>query len=226
MAVALAAVAPASPAAAHPTGPETNPVGSLQWLPNFTNEKPAKGLHRLVVVYDRSLNSAGKPADLLAKGAFALRIGSTSPGLRMKGHSPRVSSIDDSGAPGALDEVVIAVHGDVRDGDCEEAGTSSFSAAYSSTKTFFHPGHLPYEPQSGPGACEIVDSSTRSGSGFQTRVTTYVPGFWIDVQWSSSGPTPQIWYEAVYDTQGEDGAFYRTADSAGASTSVQGPPPS
>jgi hypothetical protein len=221
--LALATLAPAGTAVAVPAGPETNPVGSLRWLPSFTNAKPAAGLNRLVVVYDRSLNSAGKPAALFAKGPFALRIGSTSPGLRMKGHSPGVGSIDEAGP---LGEAVIAVHGDVRDGDCAEAGSPAFSAAYSSTRSFLHNGSTPYEPESGPGACEVVDSSTRSGSGFQTRVTTYVPGFWVDVQWSSSAPTPQVWYEALYDSQGENGPFYTTSDSAGASTSIQGPPPS
>jgi hypothetical protein len=222
--VALASLTPVGTASAAPAGPETNPVGTLRWLPENTNERPAAGVHRLVVIYDRSLNSSGKPSTMLANGAFGLKIASLSPDLRMKGHSPAVGSIDDAGGPAQLDEVFVGVEGDVRDGACSRAGTSGFSAAFTTTRTFVHPGSSPYTPQSGPGACEVVDSSTPTGGGFQTRVTTHVPGFWIDVQGPGQVLT-ELWYEAVYDTDGESGDFYETSDDAGASKSVGSPPP-
>lgn len=175
--LALAALAPASTVAAAPAGPETNPVGTLRWLPDNTNEAPPAGLHRLVVIYDRSLNAAGKPAELLTKGAFGLKIATTTPDLRMKGHSAGVGSIEDAGGPAEIDEVFMGVEGDIRDGACSRVGTSGFSAAFTSTRTFVHQGTEPYEPQSGPGACEVVDSSVAVSGGFQTRVTTHVPGF-------------------------------------------------
>jgi hypothetical protein len=226
--VALAALTPVGTASAAPAGPETNPVGTLRWLPDNTNEKPAAGLNRLVVIYDRSLNSAGKPSALLAKGAFGLKIATTSPDLRMKGHSPAVGSIEDAGGPAELDELFVAVEGDIRDGACSNVGTAGFSAAFTSTRTFLHQGSSPYTAQSGPGACEVVDSSTPANGGFQTRVTTHVPGFWIDVEWPVHDETggqllPEVWYEAIFDTGGESGDFYETSDTAGSSKSISVP---
>ncbi|MGH2691128.1 MAG: hypothetical protein ACRDHM_01340 [Actinomycetota bacterium] len=228
--VALAALAPANAASAAPAGPETNPLGTLTWLPNNTNQTPPAGLHRLVVIYDRSLNAAGKPSALLANGAFGVKITTTSPDLRMKAHSPRVGSV---AGTGGIDEILLAVEGDTRDGACSKAGTSGFSEAFSSTRLFVYPGSSPYQPQNGPGACEVVNSSTRVSGGFETRVTTHVPGFWIDVEW----PTPDdplgpggggdlltdVWYEAVYDTGGQSGEFYQTSDAAGTSRSIGSP---
>lgn len=223
----LAALAPVRTAASAPAVPETNPVGTLRWLPDNTNETPPPGMHRLVVIYDRSIDAAGKPSSLLAKGAFGLKFATGSPDFRMKSHSPAVESLSDSGGPSMspLDEAFAAVAGDVRDGDCSRAGTSAFSAAFTSTKIFIHYGPTPYVPQSGPGACEVVSSSIPVAGGFQTRVTTHVPGFWIDIDWP--GATGQllaeVWYEAAFDTQGESGAFYQTADAAGTSRSVGRP---
>jgi len=229
----LATLAPASTAAAAPAGPETNPVGTLMWLPDNTNETPVAGLHRLVVVYDRSLNAAGKPSALLTKGAFGLKIATTAPELRMKGHSPGVGSVEDAGGPAEIDELFLGVEGDVRDGACSSVGTAGFAEAFTSTRTFTYPGSSPYQPLNGPGACEVVDSSVQVTGGFQTRVTTHVPGFWIDVEWpthedelGSGGPghlLAEVWYTAVYDTAGESGDFYETADAAGASSSIGSP---
>ena len=226
--LALAAVAPVGTASAAPAGPESNPVGTIRWLPSNTNQTPPPGLHRLVVVYDRSLNAAGKPTALAAKGAFGLKIGTTSPDLRMVGHSSEVGSLQDEGAPAEVDQIFMGVHGDVRDGACSGVGSSSFSAAFTSTRTFVHPASSPYQPQSGPGACEVVDSSVPVSGGFQTRVTTHVPGFWIDFEWPVHEETgghllPEIWYQAVYDTGGESGDFYETADASGASRSISVP---
>jgi hypothetical protein len=231
--LALATLAPAGTAAAAPAGPEANPVGTLRWLPDNTNETQPAGLHRLVVIYDRSLNAAGKPSTLLTKGAFGLKIASSSPDLEMKAHSPGVGSLGDEGAPPEIDEAFMGVHGDVRDGACSSVGTSGFSAAFTRTRTFVHPGSSPYQPQNGPGACEVVDSSTQVSGGFQTKVTTHVPGFWIDVDWpthedevgsgGSAHLLADVWYTAVYDTAGEDGDFYETSDAAGASRSLGSP---
>ena len=231
----IAALAPAGRAGAAPAGPETNPIGTLRWLPDNTNESSQvpSGLSRLVVIYDRSLNSAGKASDLLTNGAFGVKFSTTSPEIRMKGHSSGVEGTQDAGLPSpALDEVFAGVHGDIRDGACSKAGTSSFAAAFTTTRVFFHAGGSPYQPQTGSGACEVVQSSTPVGSGFQTRVITYVPGFWIDVEWPEhSDPLDvtggqalaDLWYTAVYDTEAESGDFYETADSAGISDSVGSP---
>jgi hypothetical protein len=222
----LAALVPTGAASAAPAGPETNPVGTIMWLPPNTNQgsQVPQGQNRLVVIYDRSLDLAGKPADLLANGAFGLKTVSNSPGLRMKNHSPHVDSIDDAGGDqlDPLDEVFAGVQGDIRDGDCDEAGTSGFSAAFSTTRTFLHQGATPYQAQNGPGACEVVEASAGSPGAFQTRVTTYVPGFWIDFAGATGpgGGPAQVWYTAVYDTEGESGEFYETADSAGSSRTV------
>ncbi len=208
---------------ARPAGPFTNPLGSLQWLPDYANESPQTGKYRLVVVYDWSLTS-GKPDALLAKGAFAMKLATLSPELRMTGHSPSVSSIP---APTALDQAAMALEGDVRDAACSRAGMPGFSEAYSYTRTFNHAGPHPYVPRQGPGVCEQVESSTAQGGGFRTRVTTHVPGFWIDVAWPTRNGGrlfPQVWYEAVYDTDGQNGSFLVTADATGGSGNVSEPP--
>ncbi len=232
--VLLASMIPLGTAEAAPAGPETNPLGTLSWLPPNSREgsQVPDGLVRLVVVYDRSLDAEEKPSDLLANGAFGLKIAANGADLRMKGHSPSVGSIDDAGGSqfGPLDEVLLGVEGDVRDGACSKVGTPAFSAAFSTSKSFFHSGTTPYQPQKGPGACEVVDISTPGTGGFQTTVTTHVPGFWIDVelpegQASSDGEAfhHEIWYAAAYDTEGESGDFYETSDTAGQSRSVGDP---
>lgn len=216
----LAALVPTGPASAAPAGPETNPVGTIRWLPVNTNEgtQVPAGLRRLVVIYDRSLNDAGKPVDILANGAFGLKLGSPSPLLRMNGWSSRVTPLGWGLTP--FENIYAGVAGDIRDGACSKAGTPQFSAAFSTTRNFLHAGPTPYQAQSGPGSCEVVDASAPAPGGFQTRVTTHVPGFWIDVQ-LPTGPGPsQVWYTAVYDTEGESGDFYETADSAGSSRSI------
>ncbi|MGH2710248.1 MAG: hypothetical protein ACRDH9_03470 [Actinomycetota bacterium] len=213
----LAALAPHGAAGASPAGPESNPVGSLRWLPANTNEQVPDGLRRLVVIYDRSLNEAGKPSDLLARGAFGLKITATG-NLRMSDWSPRISPIDNGLS--SLENLHASVVGDVRDGDCSNVGTASFSAAFSTTRTFLHSGTAPYQTQDGPGACEVIETSVATAGGFQTRVTTHVPGFWIDVQLPSGPVAPQVWYTAAFDTDGEFGPFYRTADSAGSSKTI------
>lgn len=231
----VAVLVPLGKAGAAPAGPETNPLGTLRWLPDNTNENglvPA-GLNRLVVIYDRSLNDAGKPANLLAKGTFGVKFASALPEVRMKGHSPNVGATQDAGAPSpAFDEVFAGIEGDIRDGACSKAGTSAFSAAFTTTRTFFHAGTSPYQPQTGSGACEVVQASTPVSGGFSTRVTTYVPGFWIDVQWpkhedelGSGGEgnlLAEVWYSAVYDKDGDSTPFYQP-DAAGVSDSVGSP---
>jgi hypothetical protein len=225
----LGSLVPTGIANAAPAAPATNPVGTVRWLPENTNEssRVPNGLHRLVVVYDRSTNQAtGKPTSLLAKGAFGLKIASTSPDLRMKGHSPAVDPLE--GSVPALNEALIGLQGDVRDGACSRAGTPSFSAAFSTTRTFFHPGSSPYAPQTAAGACEVVESSIAGSGGFETRVTTHVPGFWVDLDWPENDQTggqllPEVWYEAAYDTEGQQGDFPETADAAGSSKSVSVP---
>lgn len=217
----LGILMPSSAAGASPAGPESNPVGTLRWLPANTNEgsEVPTGLRRLVVIYDRSLTQAGKPGDLLAQGAFALKVAATG-NLRMADWSPRISPVDNGIS--TLENLHASITGDVRDGDCSTVESASFSSAFSTTRTFMHSGTVPYEAHNGPGACEVVEASTKVGGGFQTRVTTYVPGFWIDVELPSTG-SPTVWYTAAFDTEGQSGPFYRTADSVGSSKSITTP---
>jgi hypothetical protein len=240
--VLLASLIPLGTAEAAPAGPETNPIGTLGWLPPNSRESSdvPPGAERLVVIYDRSLDAEGKPANLLATGAFGLKILANTHEVRMVDHSPAVGSIDDAGGGPftPVDEIFVGVEGDVRDGACSDVGTPAFSAAFSTARSFLHSGSAPYAPQSGPGACEVVSSSTPVSGGFQTVVTTYVPGFWIDIE-LPTGAAPatsaafapegenllhhEIWYAAVYDTEGESGEFFETSDAAGQSRSVGDP---
>lgn len=129
-----------------------------------------------------------------------------------------------------VDQVFMGVAGDVRDGACK-AGIQPVSVAYSTTRTFFHPGSSPYQATAGPATCEVVDASTPASGGFTTTVTTYAGGFWIDVTWptrtvpaaGSGRLMADVWYAALYDTQGEPGEFYETADAQGPSKSVGSP---
>jgi hypothetical protein len=233
--IALLATLTPSSAAATPYGGESNPIGSLRWLPDNANEKAQVGANqfRLVAVYDHSLDAQGKPAALLAKGAFGVKLYTTSVAdLRMADHSENVISLQDvGGEPVApVDQAFMGVAGDVRDGGCK-AGVQPVSAAYSTTRTFLHAGSSAYEPVAGPGACEVVDASSPVPGGFTTTVTTYVPGFWIDVTWptrtvpaaGTGRLMADVWYGALYDTQGEQGDFYETADAQGDSKSVGSP---
>lgn len=221
----LGILMPATAAGASPAGPESNPIGSLRWLPANTNEgsEVPDGLHRLVVTYDRSLTQTGKPADLLAQGAFAVKFTATG-SLQMAGWSPRVSPVDNGLT--SLQGLHAGVRGDVRDGNCSKVDTPAFSAAFSTTRTFLHSGTTPYVANDGPGACEIVEASTPTFGGFQTRVTTFVPGFWIDLQVPTNLGSPQVWYSAIFDTDGETGPYYQTVDSAGSSKNTTSPPQS
>lgn len=244
--VALALAVPASasqlevPAPSTPYGLETNPLGTVKWLPGNANETPAGGANRLIVVHDYSLNEAGQQVPLLAKGTFGVKFIPLGPDPRMVAHSPKITSLDDvtgRSEIGPVDQAFMGVAGDVRQSACSLAGTPAFSAAYTTTRTFFHPGTAPYVPVTAPGTCEVVDSSTavtnQAGetTGFTTRVTNHVPGFWIDVTWASRSVPgagngylgPELYYGSAYDTGGENGAWYATADSTGQSVST-GPP--
>jgi hypothetical protein len=233
-------------AAASPAGGDTNPLGTLSWLPDNAIEKPqvGQGRSRLVVVYDRSLNATGQPANLLAKGPFAAKFFAASD-VTMVAHSPHLSDIKTAtGQPQAdpVDQAFLGVAGDVRDGACSKLGQPTFSAAYSTTRSFFHAGANAYAPISGVGTCERVDSSVpvTDGSGnitgYQTRVTNFVPGFWIDVVWPEHNQTvpvfgqlfggrqqAEVFYGALFDTAGQDGEWYETGDTTGTSTSVGSP---
>lgn len=241
-----APAASAQESEAAPLGAESDPIGSLQWLPDNANEVPnvSPGTHRLTFVYDHSLDEDGTEMPLLAKGPFEMRLFTTAvTDIRMKAHSDSVSSLD--GATGreelaAVDEVFAGVAGDVRDGECSKLGTPDFSSAYSTTREFVHPGEDPYPPAAGAGFCERVDDSAavvdEEGRhvGFRTTVTTFRPGFWLDLEWperevaivgtnAEGRLLPELWYGALFDTDGEDAEWYEAADDAGSSTSVWSP---
>ena len=245
----LAAAMPASSVSAFPYTSETNPIGTLQWIPDNANERSSvpSGQHRLVVTYDRSLNSSGGPTSLIGRGPFGVKFTTTSPDPLMMAHSAHVSSIHDAavenGAPDPLldaaasaDQHFMGVTGDLRDGKCSLVGTEDFSQAFSTTRTFFHAGATAYKALATGGACEVVESSepaTQDGvSGFATTVTNHVPGFWIDIVWPQrTDPLSErdgyflseLWYTAMYDDDGEDGEFYETRDGAGTSQSLGDP---
>jgi hypothetical protein len=197
----------------------------------------------MVVVYDSSINEAGAAIPLKAKGAFGAKIFTGSHNLAMQGHSAHVQDLrqfsGQSGIPAQVDQTFIAVAGDVRDGACSKLATpGAFSQAYSTTRTFFHPGQTPYAPVSEPGTCEEVTASnevrhpeTQELLGFNTAVTNHVPGFWIDVTWPvintvvlGQGRTAvEVWYGAAYDNAGDPGPFPNGVDTTGASKSIGGP---
>lgn len=245
--LALAVGTLGSPASASrddtPYGREDNALGTLRWLPKNALEAPtAANRYRLVVIYDRSLDANGQPIALKAKGTFGVKIFTTSQlDLKMKAHSPFVGDLKtlsgQPGLPAQADETFAGVYGDVRDGACSKAGTSAFSAAYSTSRTFFHAGTSPYAAASGAGFCEQVTASTEvrdaNGNviGFDTTVKTHVPGFWIDFEWPTR-PLPQlggsrfmaeVWYGGVYDSSGDPGPFPNGVDTSGASKSVGSP---
>jgi len=221
-----------------PYGLEDNPIGTIGWLPANANESAPGGQSRLIVVFDRSLDDAGAPIALKAKGTFGAKFFTTNPDVRMAGHSPDVTSLDDVDpnlAP--ADPAFMGVAGDVRSGACSKAGTASFSEAYTTTRSFFHAGTEPYAPVSEPGTCEVVDDSVEivdgQGNilGYQTTVSNHVPGFWVDVTWPTR-PLPiggggyalaDVYYGTLYDTAGEDGEWYTTADAQGQGTSTGSP---
>jgi hypothetical protein len=247
--IVLAATFTALPATgvASPAPGDTNPLGSLSWLPDNANEKSqvASGRSRLIVVYDRSLNATGQPTNLLGKGTFGAKFFAASD-VTMVGHSARVTDLKSvTGQPQAdqLDQVFMGVAGDLRDGECSKLGQPTFSAAYSTTRSFLHPGSTAYTPISGVGTCERVDTSTPvtdgagNITGYQTTVTNFVPGFWIDVVWPDHNVTvpvinlalaggkqqAEIFYGAAFDTGGENAAWYTAADTTGTSVSVGSP---
>ena len=239
--IALPAVGGAAPVDTTPYGLEDNPLGTIRWLPPTANEKAPSGQFRLTVVYDFSINATGGQAPLLVKGPFGVKFFSPSPDVSMAGHSPSVSSLGNENpnlAP--ADPAFMGVAGDVRDGACSKAGTSAFSKAYTATRSFFHPGEAPYPAVSAPGKCEVVDASTAvtdgqgNLTGYQTTVTTHVPGFWIDVTWPTrtfpAQPSlgrgrvaAEVWYGSFFDTGGDTGEWYAVGDTTGQSTSVGSP---
>jgi len=245
LAVALLLVSPATAtttAPLAPAGDQDNALGTIRWLPTNANEKPTgANVSRLVVVHDVSLDAQGNAVPLKGKGPFGVKFFTSSPDPRMVGHSPSVSSLDDLTGQqqiGPVDQAFMGVSGDVRKGDCSKVGTPDFSRAYSTTRSFLHPGADPYDPVTAPGTCEVVDSSVavtdNEGNllGYQTTVSNHVPGFWIDVLWAKRalpGLTgngymmAELWYGALYDTEGQDGEWYTTVDANTLSTSVGGP---
>ncbi len=245
IALVLAAFAAAVPAGASqltdsPYGREDNALGTLRWLPKNAIEKPAANQFRLVVVYDYSLDADGKPtAPLKTKGTFGVKFFTTSQAdFAMKGHSAKVGDLNTltgQTLPAQANETAAGVYGDVRDGACAKAGTPAFSAAYTTTRQFVHAGSTPYAPVSAQGICEKVDSSTAivdadgNVTGFDTRVTNHVPGFYIDVTWPTrtvpvaGGPgrlIPEVWYGTAYDANGDGTIFPNGVDNSSSSKSV------
>jgi hypothetical protein len=158
--------------------------------------------------------------------AVAGADGQTMP-VQMVGHSPFVTTLETLGFPGDVSRAFAGVAGDVRDADCADAGTDAFSAAYSTTRTVA----APYEPQD----CETIDETIIDGEGevIGHVVTTHVPGFWVDLEWPLAASAlettpghalPEVWYGAVYDTDGTaTGDWYTEVDDAGQSASVFSP---
>lgn len=242
-AAALLASVPATamPDALTPYGREDNAIGTLRWLPRNAVETAPSGQFRLVVVYDGSLNETGAPIPLKAKGAFGMKIFTTSHNIAKQNHSARVQDLrqftGQPGLPAQIDQTAIALAGDVRDGACSKLVSGGFSQAYSTTRSFFHPGTEPYAAVSAPGTCEEVTSSIAvtdaegNITGYQTSVTNHVPGFWIDVTWPTvntqvggTGRTAtEVWYGAAYDSAGDPGPFPNGVDTTGASKSLGNP---
>ncbi|HEX9891526.1 MAG TPA: hypothetical protein VGB28_05645 [Actinomycetota bacterium] len=223
-----------------PYGREDNALGTMRWLPRNANEKAPTNQFRLVVVYDTSITETGAPMPLKVRGAFGVKIFTTSANLRMKNHASSVGdlkTLTGQANLGPVDEVFAGVYGDVRDGTCSKLETGGFSQAYSTPRSFFHPGTEPYAPVSAPGTCEVVDASDAvldqdgNVTGYQTTVTNHVPGFWIDVDWptvnanvlGTGRSAAEVWYGGAYDSTGDPGPFPNGVDTTGASKSLGGP---
>jgi hypothetical protein len=239
-------IAPATGADLTPYGREDNALGTLRWLPRNALETAPAGQFRLVVAYDTSLNEAGAAIPLKAKGAFGAKIFHRSHNLTMTNHSAMVQDLKQfsgqTGLPAQVDQNLIAVAGDVRDGTCSKlSNPATFSQAYSTSRFFFHPGQTAYVPVSAGGTCEEVTDSvevrnpeTQELLGFNTAVTNHVPGFWIDVSWPTfASPLgilgqparsgAEVWYGAAYDSAGDPGPFPNGVDTTGASKSLGAP---
>jgi hypothetical protein len=211
---------------------DTNPLGTLGYLPAGTNEAAAPGARRLVVVFDTSLATGGTAplGRILANGAFGMKLSGVAltaagPAVpTMVAHSAAlgdVKSASSGQAPDAINGGFAGIAGDTRDADCSKVGTPDFMYAYSKTRVVVSPNF--YAPQ----PCERIDSATPIPTGgWTTSVTTFTPGFWIDVSTTPTGAwtNSAFHYGAVYDTEAESGEFYMTSDEAGSGSFVGGPP--
>lgn len=220
---------------------ENNPVGSLNWLPPNANEAGDVGFgeQRMIVLYDHSLDADGAPTDLIAAGPFGMKISTTalvhvSTGepfpLTMVDQSPFVSTLETGqGAPDGADDYFMGVAGDVRDGACsnlEDGDATDMSTAFTTTFTTTNESATPQLDE-----CQLASTTDNGDGTFTHTITTYVPGFWVDVKWRLDTPPldntgytfAEVWYSAMVDTDGEDGEFYETADTIGQSTSTGGP---
>jgi hypothetical protein len=181
---------------------DTDPVGHLGWLPADANEAGdvGSGERRLVVTFFEE--QAGK-------GVFGLKFQAVGAPVQVVEHPAFISSVDDLSGQDAIDPADQAfggVAGDVRLGDCALIGDATFHYAYSTAHT---------EPVGyTAGACDVVtpiDDTTVS-------VTTYVPGFWVDV--TENGPYTELFYGTLYDQDGTGDEWYQEADDLSFSASV------
>ena len=220
---------------------ETNPIGTMSWLPVVANESPSgAGVFRLVVAYDHSIDpDTGEPTELIADGPWGMKLFSNSaadsdgnvPAITLVGHSPHTASLQDDGAPPELDRAFIGLSGDVNDGDCaalEDGDPSDLSYAY--TTTFTLPGDVAPEP------CQVVDGQEvdpETAEILSTTITEYVPGFWFDVKWpyetdkaGSGGPghtLSEIWYGAMPGFSTSDPTTFTEATETGTGQTLRGP---
>lgn len=235
---------PALEAAAPEPVPETNPIGTMKWLPVVANERPTGFQNfRLVVLYDHSLDpDTGEPTDLQADGPWGMKVASNSvtdstgllPAIKLVGHSEHVSSLDDAGLPPeleAVDRAFMGLAGDVRDGDCAnvaDGDPSDLSYAYSTTFTL--PGDV------AAADCQVVKSQQtdpQTGEVISTTITEYVPGFWFDVNWpyetdllggGGDGHTlSELWYGAMPGFNDSDPTAFAEATETGLGETLRGP---
>lgn len=221
---------------------QTNPIGSMRWLPVVANESPAGfGIDRLVVVYDGSLDAvSGDAIDLIADAGYGMKLFSNSvtdsagnepPAITLEGHTPWVTTLEGLGAPAGTDAAFAGMAGDVTDGDCANLDASdpegSLSYAYSTTYTV--DGDVNAE------ACQVIESQATdpdTGAVVSTTITEYVPGIWFDVKWpmetdpAGSGgqghSLSEVWYGAIPGYSTDDPTTWQEAGESGFSETIRG----
>lgn len=206
---------------------DTDPIGTLGYLPDEAAETPTAGSTRLVVVF---------ADDMEAKGPFGAKftglVGSTASGPsvpQMVAYSPGLDGdLQEAGAPVGGPEFA-GIYGNAAKGTCPANGGRPQLFAYSVVRTETTVG-TPYARQICEETAAPVVISTDPVTGvktYETTVTKFVPGFWLDFSGTpnASWDTAFFQYAAAYSEDAGGGDFYEPgeADAGGTSTLLDAP---
>jgi len=206
---------------------DTDPIGTLGYLPDEADETPTPGATRLVVVF---------ADDMEAQGPFGAKftglVGSTESGPsvpQMVAYSAGLDGdVEEAGAPLGGPEFA-GIYGNVAKGDCPTGGGRPQLFAYSEVRTETTEG-TPYAR----GLCEetgasvVVSTDPVTGvETWDTTVTKFIPGFWLDFTATpnASWNAAFFQYAAAYSEDTGSGDFYEPgeADAGGTSTLLDAP---